>query len=86
MAKTYTIEGVELDKDQLASLKSWIEDGVTFWKIIARMREDETLRATIPYSESVDCKWVDIQRNDAVSKHWAFNAVLDLVQEIREKK
>ena len=86
MAKNYKIEGVELDKDQLASLKSWIEDGVTFWKIIARMREDEALRATTPYTENIDYKWVDLQRNDAVSKHWAFNAVLDLVQEVREKK
>lgn len=86
MAREVEIEGVKFDKDHLDHLKRWVEDGFTFWQIIAKMAEDERLRATAPYSQKVPIDFTKAQREDAASKSWAFNNVLDVVNSIKEMK
>ena len=86
MPKDYEIEGIKLSKDAMASLKEWVEGGFTFWSIIGKMAEAERLRAVIPYDQSTPIELTKVMRDDASSKHWAFNSILDLVEEIREKK
>jgi len=74
------------DKEIRRHMKEWanLQETAIFCKKMVEMIEDARNNASKPYERKVPVEFTNVQRADAVSRGWAFDDVLEVIEELKK--
>ena len=74
------------DKEIRKQMKEWAnsQESALFCGRIVELIEDARNNASKPYERKVPVEFTNVQRADAVSRGWAFDDVLEVIEELKK--